>query len=222
MSEPETAPGGPAARRRRWKRLGIAALALVLGGLALFLLRAPILTALGRFLVVENALVAADAIVLLNGGLDTRPAAAAALHGRGLAPIVVVAREEEGPATRLGLMPNRTDVTVALLKHGGVPESAIRQLRTPGGSTSTTDEARIFLAYARSHEFRRIILVTSDYHTRRSRLAFRKALDSLDITVLVTAVPGTEFGPSDWWTSESGLLAIFEEYVKLVRDALAR
>jgi uncharacterized SAM-binding protein YcdF (DUF218 family) len=220
MSEPAKAPDGSAARRRRWRRLGVAGVAFAVAGLAVLLLRAPILTAFGRFLVVEDPLIASDAIVLLNGGLDTRPAAAAALYGRGLAPIVVVAREEEGAATRLGLMPNRTDVTVQLLKHGGVPDSAIRELRTPGGSTSTTDEARIFHSYARDHDFARVILVTSDYHTRRSRLAFHRSLDSLDITVLVTPVPGTDFGPADWWTSESGLLAIFEEYVKLIRDAL--
>ena len=220
MSRPEPRPDAGGRRHSRRRRAGAAFGAAAIVLVILFLLRGPILTSGARFLTVQDPLHPADAIVLLNGGLDTRPAAAAALYARDLAPIIVLAREEESPATTLGLMPNRSDVSIGLLRHGGVPHSAIRQLRAPGGSTSTRDEARIFLAYARMHAFRRIILVTSDYHTRRTRRAFREALGPLEIELLMAPVPGLAFDASDWWKTESGLLAVFEEYVKLVRDVL--
>ena len=117
-------------------------------------------------------------------------------------------------------MPNRTDVALGLLRHDSVPVTAIRQLRTPGGTTSIEDEARVFAAYARLHDFERIILVTSDFHTRRARRLFRRTLRPLGIEVRMAAAPSVEFRPSDWWRSEAGLLTIFQEYVKLFRDVL--
>jgi uncharacterized SAM-binding protein YcdF (DUF218 family) len=202
------------------RRVAVAAAALLLLLLLLFALRAPILAAVARFLTIDDARAPADAIVLLNGGLDTRPAAAAALYGQGLAPIVVIGREEDSRAVQLDLLPNRTDVVLGLLRHDGVPDAAIRQLRTPGGTASTEDEAELFAAYARLHDFERVIVVTSDYHTRRARRAFRHALDPLGIEVRMAAVPSADFRPADWWRTESGLLAISQEYVKLFRDVL--
>jgi uncharacterized SAM-binding protein YcdF (DUF218 family) len=220
MPRSKNDPVAGTARPRFWRRAAVVAGGVAVALLLLFALRAPILTGFARFLTVEDPLAKADAIVLMNGGLETRPAAAAALYSEGLAPIVVLAREEESRATTLGLMPNRTDVVVQLLRHDGVPDSVVRQLRTPGGVTSTQDEARAFHAYARAQRFERIILVTSDYHSRRARRAFRKALDPLHIEVVTVPVPSDEFRAADWWTSEDGLLAIFEEYVKLLRDVV--
>lgn len=220
MSRVEGGSGAVERRARRVRRVAIAVGVPLLLVLLLFLLHAPILTALANFLTIDDERAPADAIVLLNGGLDTRPEAAARLYREGLVPIVVIGREEDGRAVELGLMPNRTDVAIGLLRHGGVPDSAIRQLRTPGGTTSTEDEARLFAAYARLHDFRRIIVLTSDFHTRRTRRAFRNALRSLPIEIRMAAAPSAEFGPADWWRTEAGLLAISEEYVKLLRDIL--
>jgi hypothetical protein len=47
-------------------------------------------------------------------------------------------------------------------------------------------------------------------------LAFRRALSGLGVEVLAVGAPHDAFGDRDWWRSEAGLVAYFEEYVKLV------
>ena len=209
------ARGGKARGGRRLGRWGawILAVGLLLGlGYAS---RVPILRGIGGVLTVEDDVAPADLIVVLPSDVTTRPFRAAQLYRRGLAPRVVVPRVADGPAVRMGLMPNPTDVIVGILKREGVPASAITVLGD-APVTSTADEARAVRNHLLEHPARRLLLVTSDYHTRRARFAFRRALSGLGVEVLAVGAPHDTFGDRDWWRSESGLVAYFEEYVKLL------
>ncbi|MGH7507374.1 MAG: YdcF family protein, partial [Longimicrobiales bacterium] len=180
----------------------------------------PILTGLARFLTVRDELRPADAIFLLNGDIESRPAGAAELFHRGLAPVIVLAREEETTATRTGLMPNRSDVAVALLRRFGVPESAIIMLTTEDGVSSTIDEARAFRAYAARTRPDVVILVTNGFHSRRARWTLRHALQPLGVEVLASAVPHRHFDETNWWRTESGLIFYLQEFIKFAHYRL--
>lgn len=212
----------PATARRRRRRLawaGAAAALLV----TLWLARVPLLVAVGDFLFVRDPLVPADAMVVLGGEIEARPAEAARLYARGLAPRVLVVGMMDGPEVELGVFPSETEATVRLLAALGVPRSAIEVVPGPGpGASSTTDEAQAMREYVASHGTRRLIAVTSWYHTRRTRWNLRRALDGQPVTLLMAGAPSLQFSERDWWRSEDGMIRVFEEYLKFVHNWLYR
>jgi uncharacterized SAM-binding protein YcdF (DUF218 family) len=188
---------------------------LLLAGLA-FAMRARILTGVADFLIVEDRLEPAELIFLLNGDVNTRPFRAAELYQQGLAPMIAIARAENSPVVDMGLVPNETDIAIGVMQRLGVPSSKILVLPVPGGVTSTFDEAAALKQYLESNPVRRIILVTSAFHTRRARWIFRRTLAELPVTLAMVAVPNARFDQSNWWENESGLISLNNEYIKLV------
>jgi len=210
------------ARGGHLRRLAAAGGAVLVLCILLFLLHRPILAGIGGLLVVEDSLPAsADLLFLLNGGVDSRPFRAAELFRAGRAPRIVIAQSERLPTQTMGLLPNSTDVSTAVLRRLGVPADAITVLSYGEGTTSTGDEARALRAFLTDVPARRVIVVTSEYHSRRTRWLLRRELDGLPV-VLHVATARERFGPSDWWRSEAGLIAYFEEFVKLGRFLLTR
>jgi uncharacterized SAM-binding protein YcdF (DUF218 family) len=209
-------------RGRRWlRRLTIAlgsALTLVI---VLFLLRVPLLTAMGSFLVVSDSLQPSDLIYVMGGGLDARPIRAAELYRQGYAPRIVTPYEEATAAVEYGIRLNGALETAAMLRRLGVPDSAIHLLKTETGSTSTLDDARILASYVRDNRVRRVLVVTSEFHTRRSRWAVRRFLpDSVGLIMAAADVRG--YTPRDWWRSERGMLDVFQEYLKFFHNYTQR
>ena len=188
---------------------------IVLLGL-LYLFRIQALAAVGNFLVVTDTLEPADIILLLNGDPTVRPARAAELFSRGLAPTIVIARAEDSVGVQFGAYPNVTDSNIVMLKKLGVPESRIVELRPPGGVQHTADEASIVLAYCRQNSVHKVIVVTSDLHSRRARFIFRKVLSGSRIKVMLAPIPDRKYGASNWWKLEDGLVGCQNEYLKLV------
>ncbi|HEX2190650.1 MAG TPA: ElyC/SanA/YdcF family protein [Longimicrobiaceae bacterium] len=199
----------------RLRRAGAAALALLLAALAAYALRAPLLTGAARLLTVRDSVTRADLILVLGGEVNTRPAHAAELYRRGVAPRVVLVRERAGPAVEAGLYPGRTEVAVRILRRDGVPDSAITVLAPPRGASSTAEEAAALRAHLARTGTRRVAVVTNPYHSRRARMALRRATRGLRVEVLLSPTPAWGFTERDWWRSEDGLVAYFNEWVKL-------
>jgi uncharacterized SAM-binding protein YcdF (DUF218 family) len=100
----------------------------------------------------------------------------------GVAPVLVVP---------FGREPNWPEA-VRLLR-GPFPFELLRPTPSPA---KTRGEARLFRALARERGWRRVVLVTSDYHARRARLLVARCLaPDVDIDV-VTARP--RLGPLRW------------------------
>lgn len=195
----------------------LAASALLLLPLVLaFAFRSRILTGIAGYLVVDDRLQPADAIFLLNSEYNTRPFRASELYQQGLAPVIVIARSENTPVVDLGLLPNDTDISVGVMEKLGVPPEKIIILSTPGGVTSTVDEAAAFRQYAEVNQVRSFILATSAFHTRRARWIFEKAFAGLPVRLEMAAVPYKNFNQTNWWKNEAGLITVNNEYLKLV------
>lgn len=195
----------------------MAALGLVLAaGLLGYAFHVQILTGLARWLIVDDALQPADLIYLLNGEVETRPFHAAQLFEQGLAASIVTPREEDSPPVQLGLYPNGTEVSVRVLQELGVPAEQITVLDFEGGVTSTFDEAVALRDYVTSHPVRRIIIVTSALHTRRTRWIFERQLAGSEVEIQLSAAPQYGYDATNWWLNERGLRMVNEEYVKLL------
>lgn len=190
---------------------GVAALALLLAVgvvvVALALTRETWLAALGRFLVYQENPRPADAIVILGGGAESRPAFGAALYRAGYAPLVIVSSCDDiyGACS----FPTPYDQ----LRNAGVPDAAIRVLPAP---VSTRSEALLSLDVLREAEARSVLLVTDDFHSRRAYTIFTSVYAGSGIAVISTPVRRDWFNPERWWDDPRAQVAVGNEYVKLV------
>ena len=129
--------------------------------------RSSLLTAAANICIVDDAFQEANAIVVLVGGLDTRPFAAAELFRRGLAPRILVSDTKTSPAERHGILPREVDLARTSLAKLGVPAGAVAVL---GEEVSNTyEEARALGAWARSAGAKRVIVPTEIFVTHRTR-----------------------------------------------------
>ena len=99
------------------------------------------------------------------------------------------------------------------LEELGVPPAAIVIL--PGVIESTWDEASAVGEYLRQHDQRRVIVVTSRYHTARARFIFRRTLARTG-AMLTLRPADDEFRPETWWRTRTTLRDGFFEWQKLV------
>jgi uncharacterized SAM-binding protein YcdF (DUF218 family) len=206
--------------KKKTKVLVVSLLLFLAAGGALYLFRRPILTRMGTYLVVSDTLHRADAIEILGGGEPGRSRKAAQLYHEGWAPRLIITKAEHissvAELRQYGIFAAEDhEIKCAVLKLLKVPEEAIEVL--DGYNRSTMEEARRLRDYARERRLKRLILVTSNFHTRRTRLAFGRAFKGTGIELLVQAAPpDCWFDPDSWWTRRADSRNLFLEYQKLI------
>jgi uncharacterized SAM-binding protein YcdF (DUF218 family) len=67
---------------------------------------------------------------------------------------------------------------------------------------------------------RRIILVTSNFHSRRTALVFRLFLP--DLQFWIVPAPGADFDPRSWWELRHSRALFFSEYQKMFGTLLVK
>jgi uncharacterized SAM-binding protein YcdF (DUF218 family) len=170
----------------------------------LYVVRVPLLRFAGEFWIVDDAPESSDVIIVLSGdNYDAvRAARAAALFRAGMAPhVVATGRSLRSYATTTDLM--KRD----LVDHG-VPAPAIIPLTHR--ADNTRDEAVAVSEFVHSHGWKKILLVTSNYHTRRSQYIYERTLPS-GTQLRVISAPDVEYDPQSWWRTREGLKIFFHE-----------
>lgn len=170
----------------------------------LYLLRAPLLTAAGNFWIVNDPLVPASAIIVLSDddvAGDRAIRAAELYHDHYAATVVASGRMLRSYASVSDLMDHD-------LKDHGVPSSAITIFHH--NAQNTLDEAKALRMLVGENHWDRIIVVTSNYHTRRARYIFRRVFPS-NVAVEVEAAKDVTYDPDSWWQSREGLKLFFHE-----------
>ena len=175
---------------------------------ALVAFHRSLLNAAGRWLIVEDPIERADVIVLLSGGPgDERVRQAAALFHEGYAPRVLLSGGEEMLGISIPEVLRRQ-----ALAHG-IPAGA---LLFESGSTSTYEQARELLPQFQAMGVRRAIVITSPYHSRRTRYLFRKVFGGTPVDLRVFPVQDSVFDSAEWWTREGDTERVVLEYIKLI------
>jgi uncharacterized SAM-binding protein YcdF (DUF218 family) len=180
---------------------------------------APILTALGKFLIVKHEPQSSDLIVCLAGGNIERGLASAELYKAGMAPRIFMAQEEtpdgyERLKEKGVSYPVNIDLLVMMLEGLGVPDSAI--FTSDRTVHSTYNEALAIRDFIRNKGYRSLILVTTPIHTRRSWLTFNKVFEEDDIRILVVPSAYSGFDSKDWWQKRAYVREVIIEYQKLI------
>jgi uncharacterized SAM-binding protein YcdF (DUF218 family) len=183
------------------------------GGLVLTLL---IFFGVGRWLVVEDPLVKARAIVVLSGAMPVRAIEAARFYREGYAPEVWLTHSTE-PAETLEEMgipfAGEDHYNTLVLIHEGVPAGAIHILEPP--IVNTADEIKVVASALARAKGEAAILVTTKAHTRRVRLLWRR-LASGEGRAIVRAASADSFDPRHWWRSTSDALDVVREVLGLL------
>jgi len=199
------------------RRLITGAAGLILLVLLLRLAGPRLLEGYARWLMVEDPLRRADAVVALSGGDGERLIASIQLYKRGLAGCLLIV----GPNVPLlkvytgedSLSQGEAKRRIAV--HKGIPpDSALVSL----GATSTWEEAKLTLEQARRRGWRSILVVTDPFHTRRARATFRTVFHKSGISVEIYHLPigRSEQRVERWWRRELDALAVTNETIKLV------
>jgi hypothetical protein len=169
-----------------------------------------LLRAAGRVWIVEQAPEQADAIVVLGDNYRSeRTERAAELFRAGWAPRVVVSGRMLRPYSSMAELMQHD------LRRDNVTQQAI--VVFSHSALNTRDEVTALTQLFRQQGWRKLLFVTSSYHSRRTDYICRRVLP-----------PGTEFriigahdsvyDPDSWWKTRLGLNLFFHETAGMVVD----
>lgn len=174
--------------------------------------KTPILQSFSDFLMKQDPAEKADLMVVLSGGAFDRGNEGARLYKEGYAQhIICPGGNMEEILLALGDTLYESDVCKKNIVRNGIPDSLVTVLHY---GTSTREEADTILGYCKEHHIKKIIVVTTLFHTRRAGSVYKKRFAAEGITVLMRGAHDTNYDEDHWWQSEYGMIALNNEYMK--------
>jgi uncharacterized SAM-binding protein YcdF (DUF218 family) len=204
-----TSFGGNARRRADPERGGIIfrflSLVFLLALLGVsYLLRHPMMRLAGEFLVVDDSPRASDAIVVMGEDdydADTATRAADLIQA-GWAPRVVASGRYLRPYATVA------DLIQRDLLARGVPATAI--VKFASHADDTREEAQQLGTFLTSHGWKKIVVVTANYKTRRTRHILERTFgEGSELHVIAARDSG--YDPDNWWSHRAGVKNFFLE-----------
>lgn len=199
---------GPSQRGGIFSSL-IALVAVIFVLAVLYLARHPIFRLVGEGWVVEDTLERSDVIFVLSDDnfYADRATRASQVYRQGLAPIVVASGRRLRPYAGIA----------ELIEHDlierGVPKDKI--LRVAHEADNTREEATTLAQVAKQKKWRSIIVVTSNFHTRRARYIFSHVFPK-DIKVRITGARDGDFDPERWWEKRISVKDLSREIAGMI------
>jgi hypothetical protein len=160
----------------------------------------------GRFLVID-APVRSDVILVLAGETEHRPARALELLDQGYGRRVVI--DVPADARSYGF----TEVELAGKYVQGLPQAAMVEI-CPIVGLSTRDESHDAERCLVGAGAKSVLIVTSDFHTRRALSIFRHEIHGASFST-AAARDETQFG-THWWTHRQWAKTCVDEWLRLV------
>jgi uncharacterized SAM-binding protein YcdF (DUF218 family) len=175
----------------------------------LYFARHPILRFAAESWVVNEPSEHADALVVLSDDnfYADRATHAAQLFREGLAPTVVASGRRLRPNAGISELMEHD------LVERGVPRDKI--VRLSHDADSTKEEAVSVRKLAQEMHWKRIVVVTSNYHTRRARYIFSRVFPTA-ITVKVASASDGSFDPERWWEKRESIKLFARELAGMV------
>jgi uncharacterized SAM-binding protein YcdF (DUF218 family) len=171
----------------------------------LFLVRRPLLRFTAETWIIEDPLDKADALIVVGDDnfYADRATRGVQLFREGKAPVIV--------ASGRRLRPNAG--IAELIEHDlverGVPRDKIVRFTHDGDST--LEEAAALLRFVKERKWRKVIVVTSNYHTRRARYIFRRVFPQ-GMEVRVASARDGDFDPEHWWENRKSIKELTREF----------
>jgi uncharacterized SAM-binding protein YcdF (DUF218 family) len=176
---------------------------------AVYLARRPLLRFAGEGWIIEDPLVRSDAIIVLSDDnfYADRATRAAELLRQGMAPLVVASGRRLRPYAGVAELMEHD------LVERGVPRDKI--LRLAHDAANTREEAQLLERQAVERKWRSVIVVTSNYHTRRARYIFTHVFPA-STAVRVTGARDGDFDPEHWWQKRVSIKELTREMAGMI------
>ncbi|NMD70160.1 YdcF family protein [Bacillus sp. DNRA2] len=158
----------------------------------------------GRFLVIDEKPKKSAAIIVLTGGGSDRLERAVQLYNYTKAQYLIISNGTEDNYYQEALLM-------------GVPNQSII---LENQADSTTDSAVLTIDIMEKHRLKSAIVVSSNYHMRRVKHNFDKIIGDKNITLTYCASKDKYYRPNKWWASGDAVNLTFNEYSKLIGNAL--
>jgi uncharacterized SAM-binding protein YcdF (DUF218 family) len=177
-----------------------------------------ILRTMGRLIVVDENPPHADAVVVLNTGIEYHPRLiqAAEIYRRQLVDKVVIngnrktdtLRELEAGGFK-ACCPWYAD-SVSILKMFGVPENKIMWISIED-AYDTVSEAEAVGKELIQRELTKVVIATSKYHTRRAKYIWQKMYKN-QLTIFMVSAKTDPYDPDNWWKDGRQIRWLLAEY----------
>jgi len=183
-------------------------LALAIFFLVLYFARHPIMRFTAETWVIDEPAAHADAILVLGDDnfYADRATHAAELFRHGVAPVIVASGRRLRPNAEI----------VELMEHDlterGVPKDKI--IPCVHDADNTREEAVALARLAIAQHWKSVIIVTSNYHTRRARYIFSRVFPP-SIAISVAGARDGDFDPEKWWESRKSVKLFSREVLGL-------
>jgi uncharacterized SAM-binding protein YcdF (DUF218 family) len=158
----------------------------------------------GEFWVIDEPAAQSDVLIVLgddNYSAD-RAFHATELYRAGVAPVVVAS----GRMLRQNV--SLAEIMAHDLQQFGVPAASIVKLSLR--ADNTREEAVEAARLIEARHWKRVIVVTSNYHARRARFIYGRILPA-SVTFRISAARDSEFDPANWWHTRRGQKLFFNE-----------
>ena len=170
------------------------------------------LRSLGTILDVSSPPERTDYVVCLQGDINVRPFVTAALitHGYAAKALVLSLGPDETPAQSAWSTPH--DVVQKILISRGVDREQIVTLQP--GATSTYAEIAAIKDFLEGQPQATATIVTSAFHTRRTRWTVRHIFGSQAQRIRIVGAPLDNVDADYWWRTEEGFVTYTPELFK--------
>jgi uncharacterized SAM-binding protein YcdF (DUF218 family) len=184
-------------------------LAIAVAGISLAR-REAILSYLGDCLVSSENPKPADLILVLAGDFwGPRVLKGADLAVQGYAPLALFSG-----TPYQGRMDG--ELAIEFLAKHGYPTRSFQSFGHH--SRSTIEEAIVLCPELTRRKVKRVLLVTSSYHSRRASIVFRLFCPGIEFIAI--SAPDPQYQPHDWWKDTSSRRFFFSEWRKIIGTLL--
>lgn len=209
-------------RRRQWLRVLAAAAVLGVLFLAIPAIRTPMLRALGRALVADDAPAPADVIVVATGADGAGVLEAADLVHSGMSTRVAVFADPPDPIVdrefiRRGV-PYEDWAARSIQQLNGLGVKTVEVI--PRAVAGTDDEGRVLPEWCDQRRLRSVVVVTTSDHSRRLRRVLHRSMGAHPTRVIVRSARFSPFDPDRWWQTPDTRRVGVIELQKLLLDVL--
>jgi uncharacterized SAM-binding protein YcdF (DUF218 family) len=164
------------------------------------------LSSVGRYLICSEAPQPADLILVLGGDFwGPRVVKAAELGATGYAPVVLISSPPYGSYPE-GML------AISFLEAKGYRRDLFAIF--PHFAHSTREEAIALRAELIRRRVRRVILVTSAYHSRRASIVFKSTCPHIQFISVPGPIP--YYHPDRWWKDPDSRRILVSEWSKII------
>jgi uncharacterized SAM-binding protein YcdF (DUF218 family) len=171
----------------------------------LYLARHPILRFIAESWIIEDKLDEADALIVLSDDnfYADRATRAAELFRGGKAPVIVASGRRLRPSAGIA----------ELMEHDLVERGVAKDkiVRFAHDGESTLEESEALAGLSKEKKWHSVIVVTSNYHTRRARYIFRRVLPQ-GVEVRMASARDGNFDPERWWEKRQSIKELMREF----------